>query len=420
MARSFKRPDEAAMQRVFARTSGGAAEVVLRLAWLQGLHRAEITALRWDQVDFAGRALLLPDRTIPLDPSAEACLRAWYVRCAGNSECVAVSDRDQTPMRPESVSRLARQALNSEGLALSLLDLRRDFILLQIEAHGWSYAAQVSGVAAAALREEFLPRLRAANTLPEAPKVGRDEREYLLWRIIQQEGSSPAGLALWMGWQLRMQPGEIAALTWDQVDFDRNLLLLPDRELPMGSRLRRMLSEARERRRDPEEPQVFTAPTTGRPMDLARLTTVTRTALIRGGLEQVNLRNLHTWATQDDRSKILLDLAAQQGYLTREDVTAALNVSKATARQQLLRLREAGQLVRVGARYYPAGAVTPPEDQLSAIRGYLLQHGTGRRQDFLKLLNVPPAQGTQILSRLVEQGELALVGRHYELPEGKR
>lgn len=180
MARSFKRPDEAAMQRVFARTSGGAAEVVLRLAWLQGLHRAEITALRWDQVDFAGRALLLPDRTIPLDPSAEACLRAWYVRCAGNSECVAVSDRDQTPMRPESVSRLARQALNSEGLALSLLDLRRDFILRQIEAHGWSYAAQISGVAAAALREEFLPRLRAANALPEAPKVGRDEREYLL------------------------------------------------------------------------------------------------------------------------------------------------------------------------------------------------------------------------------------------------
>ena len=420
MARSFKRPDEAAMQRVFARISGGAAEVVLRLAWLQGLHRAEITALRWDQVDFAGRALLLPDRTIPLDPSAEACLRAWYVRCAGNPECVAVSDRDQTPMRPESVSRLARQALNSEGLALSLLDLRRDFILRQIEAHGWSHAAQVSGVAAAALREEFLPWLRAANTLPEAPKVGRDEREYLLWRIIQQEGSSPAGLALWMGWQLRMQPGEIAALTWDQVDFDRNLLLLPDRELPMGSRLRRMLSEARERRKDPAEPQVFTAPTTGRPMDLARLTTVTRTALIRGGLEQVNLRNLHTWATQDDRSKILLDLAAQQGYLTREDVTAALNVSKATARQQLLRLRKVGQLVRVGARYYPAGAVTPPEDQLSAIRGYLLQHGTGRRQDFLKLLNVPPAQGTQILSRLVEQGELALVGRHYELPEGKR
>lgn len=398
MARSFKRPDEAAMQRVFARTSGGAAEVVLRLAWLQGLHRAEITALRWDQVDFAGRALLLPDRTIPLDPSAEACLRAWYVRCAGNPECVAVSDRDQTPMRPESVSRLARQALNSEGLALSLLDLRRDFILRQIEAHGWSHAAQVSGVAAAALREEFLPRLRAANTLPEAPKVGRDEWEYLLWRIIQQEGSSPAGLALWMGWQLRMQPGEIAGLTWDQVDFARNLLRLPGGEVSMGSRLRRMLSETLARRKDPAEERVFTSPATGRPMERAQLTAAARTALLRGGLEGVSLRDLCAEGRRADHSRMLAEQAA---------------------RQQLLRLREAGVLVRVGERYYPAGAVTPPEEQLAVIQTYLREHGSGRRQDFLRLLNVSPAQGTQILRRLTARGELILTGRRYTLPKGK-
>ena len=233
MAADYKRPDEAAMQRILERYPYSPEGAIIRLAWLQGLSRKELNQLTWDQVDFAGRALLLPDRTVPLDPSVEACLRAWYVRCAGNPECVAVSDRDQTPMRPESVSRLARQALNSEGLALCLLDLRRDFILRQIEVHGWSHAAQVSGVAAAALREEFLPRLRAANTLPEAPKVGRDEREYLLWRIIQQEGSSPAGLALWMGWQLRMQPGEIAGLTWDQVDFETQNLLLQDRTIPL-------------------------------------------------------------------------------------------------------------------------------------------------------------------------------------------
>lgn len=351
MARSFKRPDEAAMQRIFARTSGGAAEVVLRLAWLQGLHRAEITALRWDQVDFAGGALLLPDRTIPLDPSAEACLRAWYVRCAGNPECVAVSDRDQTPMRPESVSRLARQALNSEGLALSLLALRRDFILRQIEAHGWSYAAQVSGVAAAALREEFLPRLRAANTLPEAPKVGRDEREYLLWRIVQQEGSSPAGLALWMGWQLRMQPGEIAGLTWDRVDFARNLLRLPGGEVSMGSRLRHMLSETLARRKDPAEERVFTSPATGRPME-------------------------------------------------RGDAMRLLGVSRTAARQQLLRLREAGVLVRVGERYYPAGAVTPPSGFSQAAECF---PGTGDAD--------PAAAGGA--------GELILTGRRYTLPKGK-
>lgn len=161
MARSFKRPDEAAMQRVFARTSGGAAEVVLRLAWLQGLHRAEITALRWDQVDFA-----------------------------------------------------------------------------------------------------------------------------------------------------------------------RNLLRLPGGEVSMGSRLRRMLSETLARRKDPAEERVFTSPATGRPMERAQLTAAARTALLRGGLEGVSLRELCAEGRRADHSRML----AAQGWLERGDVMRLLGVSRTAAR----------------------------------------------------------------------------------------
>lgn len=52
------------------------------------------------------------------------------------------------------------------------------------------------------------------------------------------------------------------------------------------------------------------------------------------------------------------------------------------------------------------------------IQTYLREHGSGRRQDFLRLLNVSPAQGTQILRRLTARGELILTGRHYTLPKG--
>ena len=198
MARSFKRPDEAAMQRVFARTSGGAAEVVLRLAWLQGLHRAEITALRWDQVDFGRQGA-----------AAAGSHRSSWIRlrkpasgsgmCAApdNPERVAVSDRGQTPMRPESVSRLARQALNSEGqTAESAWICATTLSSARSRTMAGHYAAQVSGVAVSALRDDFLPLPpdRQAPS-PAAPTADRDEREYLLWRIVQQEGSSPAGLA---------------------------------------------------------------------------------------------------------------------------------------------------------------------------------------------------------------------------------
>ena len=414
-----KRPDEAAMRRILERYSDSPEGIILRLAWLEGLSREEIAALTWDQVQFEDNALTLPDRTVPLAPSAEDCLRERHRLYAQRDPHVIISDRYQRPMPPESVSRLARTALDTEGQKVSLKDLRQDFVIRQLQTHDWTYAARVSGMAVSTLRDAFSPYL-TKPAAPENPLAQRDEAEYLLWRVIQQEGSSPAGLALWMGWKLQMQPGEIASLTWDQVDFDRNLLLLPDRELPMGSRLRRLLLDAWDRRKDPTEPRVFTAPTTGRPMDLSRLTTVTRTALIRGGLEHVNLRNLHTWVRQGDRAQLLMAQAEEQGWLTREAVMERLGVSKSTARQYLLELREAGRLVRVGTRYYPAGAVADPDDHLDIIRAYLQEHGIGRRQDFIRLLGLEPEQGTLLLRRLTDRGERVLTGRHYTLPEQEK
>lgn len=419
MGYTFKRPDPAAMERVLTRFPYSPEGAILRLAWLEGLSREEIAALTWDQVQFEDNALTLPDRTVPLAPSAEDCLRERHRLYAQRDPHVIISDRYQRPMPPESVSRLARTALDTEGQKVSLKDLRQDFVIRQLQTHDWTYAARVSGMAVSTLRDAFSPYL-TKPAAPENPLAQRDEAEYLLWRVIQQEGSSPAGLALWMGWKLQMQPGEIASLTWGQVDFDQNLIRLPDRTVSMGSRLRRLLLDAWDRRKDPAEPRVFTAPTTGRPMDLSRLTTVTRTALIRGGLEHVNLRNLHTWVRQGDRAQLLMTQAEEQGWLTREAVMERLGVSKSTARQYLLELREAGRLVRVGTRYYPAGAVADPDDHLDIIRAYLQEHGTGRRQDFIRLLGLEPEQGTLLLRRLTDRGELVLTGRHYTLPEQEK
>ena len=419
MGYTFKRPDPAAMERILTRFPYSPEGAILRLAWLEGLSREEIAALTWDQVQFEDNALTLPDRTVPLAPSAEDCLRERHRLYAQRDPHVIISDRYQRPMPPESVSRLARTALDTEGQKVSLKDLRQDFVIRQLQTHDWTYAARVSGMAVSTLRDAFSPYL-TKPAAPENPLAQRDEAEYLLWRVIQQEGSSPAGLALWMGWKLQMQPGEIASLTWGQVDFDQNLVRLPDRMVSMGSRLRRLLLDAWDRRKDPTEPRVFTAPTTGRPMDLSRLTTVTRTALIRGGLEHVNLRNLHTWVRQGDRAQLLMAQAEEQGWLTREAVMERLGVSKSTARQYLLELREAGRLVRVGTRYYPAGAVADPDDHLDIIRAYLQEHGTGRRQDFIRLLGLEPEQGTLLLRRLTDRGELVLTGRHYTLPEQEK
>ena len=135
MGYTFKRPDPAAMERVLARFPYSPEGAILRLAWLEGLSREEIAALTWDQVQFEDNALTLPDRTVPLAPSAEDCLRERYRLYAQRDPHVIISDRYQRPMPPESVSRLARTALDTEGQKVSLKDLRQDFVIRQLQTH---------------------------------------------------------------------------------------------------------------------------------------------------------------------------------------------------------------------------------------------------------------------------------------------
>ena len=308
MGYTFKRPDPAAMERILTRFPYSPEGAILRLAWLEGLSREEIAALTWDQVQFEDNALTLPDRTVPLAPSAEDCLRERHRLYAQRDPHVIISDRYQRPMPPESVSRLARTALDTEGQKVSLKDLRQDFVIRQLQTHDWTYAARVSGMAVSTLRGSFSQYFQERQSA--APELPPDS-EYLLWRIVQQEGSSVVGLALWMGWKLQMQPGEILNLTWSQVDLDRSLLRLPDREIPMGSRLSRLLGDVYDHRKDPAQDRVLLTPGTGKPMDLARLSTVIRTALIRGGLEQLSLGDLSRLSRRgSQRQTVLARLSA--------------------------------------------------------------------------------------------------------------
>ena len=203
-AEELKRPDEAAMFRILARHPYSPEGVILRLAWQEGLSRKELNELTWDQVDLDGGSILLPDRAVPLEPSVADCLRERYARYRKLSNRVLIADRGKKPMTPENVSRLAKNVLDSEGQDVSLKDLRRDWIVRQIKSNGWACAARVSGMAVGSLRGIFPAALWEDAPQPDVPQTG-DDTEYSLWRIVQQEGSSPAGLALWMGWQLRMQ-----------------------------------------------------------------------------------------------------------------------------------------------------------------------------------------------------------------------
>ena len=158
---------------------------------------------------------------------------------------------------------------------------------------------------------------------------------FLLWKLLQTEGSSPVGLALWMRWKLGMQAREIVALTWSQVDLDRGVIHLPDRDLTLGITLRRLLRTAQNRRREGDDPHVLLAPNSRRPIDQPRLSKLVRTALIRGGLETVSLGDLCREERREGEDARLLVYAAEKGAISRSEAMSILGLSKVAAYERL-------------------------------------------------------------------------------------
>lgn len=408
------RPDRAAMERILAQERVGPEGVILRLAWLAGLTRDEIAQLRWEQVSFLDSRLELPDRMVPLPPELRSYLWRRYEESAEKSPFAAASSRGGAPLRPESISRLARTALDRGGQSgVRLMDLRHDWIIRQLETQDWPTVARISGVEVSALQARFAALVPEKKPSPraEAPQVD----EFKLWKVLQAERDTPAGLALWLTWQLGLQAVEILALTWDQVDFSENVLRLPDREVPLTNAVHRLLLDT-QRRQAGCGPHVLLTAHSRRPLDLPRLSRVTRAALIRGGMEHVSLRDLRRDEAREDENARILDLAAQRGPVSRGEIMTLLGLSKTAVYGRLRRLTDTGRLIRVGGKYYLPGTVVPPEEQPAAVVTYLEQAGFAYRQDICGLLHIEPRQCTLLLKRMVAAGALAQDGQKYFLP----
>ena len=409
------RPEPAAMERALADNAGNAAGAILRLAWQAGLLREEIRRLTWDRVDLGDGRLLLPDRTVPLSGELASWLEELRRRQSGQSETVVLSYRDQQPLTPQSISRLARLALDAAGQRqVRLIDLRHDWILRQLGEHDWQYVSRIAGVEAAALHSHFAAWLEdgALSTRARRAEARPPLDEFALWKLLQAERSTPAGAALWLTWQLGLRLEEIVALRWEQVD--REVLRLPGRTVPLTSGAAGVLRDLRAA--SPAAEYVLTTPRGGRPYDRTRLSKLARAALVRAGLDDVTLRDLRLDC--DARLGGEAEVTAwlrRTGSITRRQAAELLGVSPTTAYHRLKQMVCRGRVVQVGARYYLPGSVVPPERQAAEILAYLSREGFAYRQDIARLLRIDPRQCRPILRRMVAAGQIAQQRQRYVL-----
>ena len=147
MTVDINRPDEDTMWKLLKENPGNAVGAILRLSWLQGMTREEICSLTWGDIYTEKKIIALKDREIPLNDDTQQCLHLRITASSNMSPYVVASEKYQDAMAPSSVSRLVRKTLDRAGMPhVRLTDLRHDYVIRQIEEHGWAYAIRVSGL----------------------------------------------------------------------------------------------------------------------------------------------------------------------------------------------------------------------------------------------------------------------------------
>lgn len=410
------RPDEDAMIRILQQNSSNAAGAILRLSWQAGLMRDEIQRLTWAQIDFLDQRIVLADRSVPMPEELSTWLEALRDSRDRREETVVLSDRDQRPLTPQSISRLARLALDRGGqTSVRLIDLRHDFLLRQLEEHDWQYVSRITGVEAAALNVHFAGYLKEKKV---STRICREEPapldEFALWKLLQTEKTSPAGVALWLTWQLGLRLEDIVALRWEQLEGET--LRLKERAVPLPSGVLAVLQELRDRTAPRPEDFILRAPRSGQPYDRTRISKVVRSALIRGGLDNVTLRDLRMDCSirSSGEGQVVAHLR-RNGSITRAEAMELMHVSKTTAYNRLKQMVKRGKLTQVGAKYYLKDTVVPPEQQREAILDYLSKEGFAYRQDIARLLKIDPRQCRPILQKMIADGEIIQQRQRYVL-----
>lgn len=416
--RRIQKPERAALQEFLDREHGSAAATILRLAWQAGLQRSEIGAITWTNVKLDQGVIQMSGRTIPLSEDLRSSLESLLNSRSGRrtSRRVVLSDRRRKPLTSYSISNLARTALQSAGVeGFTLMDLRTDYILQQIESSGLEYAARVTGMNTAwltRLSEQYLPsdgrtRPVRAGRVGERPDIDRAALEELARRDGCTDGVLAVFLAMDAGAGLR----EIAELRWADVDLSAGTLILSGKAVRISPALAALLAKRRRSRTF-----VLTVPKTGRAYPPERISRLAREAMIRAGLDRMSLKDLNRAYARAEAVKKLTACIQRSGPVKRSQVSALLDLPDQAAGRVLRGLCEDGLLEPVGLKYYLPGTVVPTEEQRARILRLLERERSASCAAFAVALGTDVRQCGTFLHRMVQDGDIVRVGKRYQLP----
>ncbi len=435
----FNRPDANSLNRYLALNENTAASTIIHLSWNCGLKRKEISALKWEQVDFYGRQLLLDDRCIPLQASTLEYLENACMENRSNSEYVLISNSGKAPVEEHNLSVIIRRVLNDLGQpSVRLSDLRFDYIAALLNSNDWKYVSYTAGIDLASIQQHFLPYVNKSSLrITEKGELSSSEAQQLS-ALIDSEGASSAGIALRLISEAGIPAALLPALKWDVIDFKSARMSFDDRVIKISSDTLDILKKAYEQRENKLDNIFLTD--TGNSVDLPYLMRLISKTLVRNGLVTVNVASLCSYYWKSNPESIvrykqlnsnvvnyenrsapitfpstfnlpdtdeIVSYVRLCGCLSISGIAAEFELSTQEAKKAVEKCRREGKLELIGTKYYPSNCVVPTARHKEIIVEYISSNQPVTHSELARLLGLKDSrQVLPILNRLIKSGDI--------------
>ena len=397
--------DEATLWSITKENPCTLASVAILLAWREGLTRGEIRALQWRDIDLEGMTLRAHERNVPVEADVAELLRRCRETAAPDPDSY-VANKGGAQVSEARLNVSARTALDDAGLAaVSLRDLRADFVHRMFAEHDAAYAMRVTGLSLSSYQHTYKKSYSNAPQRPKSTPTADDR----LWDIMQRHREGSAGIALWLTQAAGLTEKEAVELTWDQFDGAHGVLHLARGDVLLIKELITILYNEENARSPTDDPHILLSPRARKPMNVSQLSTMLRQLLIREGAGGGSIADFRQGARAEGQRSRILSEAERRGSISRAETEALLDVRRATAAARLTELTESGALVRSGRRYLPADRGVPREKWRRAVCDYIRQRDGARIIEIADLLRVSKSTAGRLLLQMAEDGALVYV-----------
>ena len=357
----YHAPDPVKMEEAIASIRMGKRELlVILLAYYAGLSGGEMQEVKVSDISDDFTFLVAPDgRKVPLVPRLAEVLKSLSVLNTSPDTPILLSRKQAGKVSRVYLSHNTKKFMAFAGMPdVHLSDLRIACVLNWMQQYPWEYVSQISGLELRVLTQRYQHYLPEGSVRPQAAPVNHAEvTPDQIEAIFQKHKDDLFGLILRLQVVHQLSGGDICSLTWDMVDDEKNVILLPEKTIPITDDLRTCLNAARAYS---DTKWVLAYPNSKTPYTADTISHLMSKTLLADGYAGITVQTLMRAAEYLKYKAIVNDLLIKANCFFADDFVATSGLTAQSARLRLNAMEKDGVINQIGIRFYSAEKTVPP------------------------------------------------------------